>query len=42
VAAGGFVEGRRDHFTLDHALHLGHLFRALVDSGRSSISSTIR
>ena len=31
VAGGGLVEGRGDHLALHRALHVGDLFRALVD-----------
>ena len=38
VAAGGFVEGRSDDFTLDHTLHLGDLFRTLVDQQHDQVT----
>ena len=31
VSVGGFVEGGGDHLTVDGALHIGHLFGALID-----------
>ena len=31
VAGGWLIEGRGDDFAVDRALHVGHLFRALVD-----------
>ena len=38
VTACGFVKSRRNHFALDHALHLGHFFRTLVDQQHDQVA----
>ena len=37
VARGGLIESTRYDLTLDRALHLGHLFRALVDEQHDQV-----
>ena len=37
MAGRRFVEGTRDNFTLNHALHLGDLFRPFIDQQDNKI-----
>ncbi len=37
VACRGFIKGRTNHFALNRALHIGHLFRPFIDQQNEQI-----